>query len=120
MMTNGPGQQRGRKLAPIDFPRVKQEISILDVLKLMGWEPNARRQGGAELRGKCPVHGSKSETSKIFAVSPSKNAFNCFSCGAHGNQIDLAAHHFGIPADQSVKVIVALCRELGREIPRKP
>ena len=112
-----PTRARSR-LKPIDFQALKAMISISDVLELYGWTPNAVRKGGAELRGKCPVHGSKSETSTIFAVSPKRNAFKCFSCNAGGNQLDLAAHYFGIPNAESVRVAVALCKELGIEIPR--
>ena len=114
-MMTGPGNNR--RLAPIDFKAMKADVSILDVLRLMNWEPNAQRKD--ELRGPCPVHKSKSPTSKIFSVSPEKNAFKCFSCDAGGNILDLAAHHFGIESSQVVRVAVKLCRELGREIPRK-
>jgi len=37
---------------------------------------------------------------------------------AVGNQLDLAVHYFAMPHEESVRVAVALCRELGVEIPR--
>jgi hypothetical protein len=92
---------RKNKLAPIDFQALKAEVSLLE-----------------ELRGPCPVHGSSSATSTIFAVSPTKNAWKCHKCEAGGNQLDLAASYFNLPQDQVVRIAVALCRELGREIPR--
>ena len=110
--------EQPRRLSPIDFRRLKDEVPIAAVLQLYAWKPNAVRQGGTELRGPCPIHGSKSETSTIFSVSPQKNAFKCFSCDAGGNQIDLAGHYFGIPREESVRVAVALCRELGIDVPR--
>ena len=109
-------QRHTGRLSPIDFQALKSEVSVLDVLALYKWQPVKQRAD--ELRGPCPVHGSSSETSTIFAVSPSKNAWKCHKCEAGGNQLDLAACYFGLPQDQVVRVAVALCRELGREIPR--
>ena len=110
--------ERSQRLRPIDFHTLKQEVSVLDVLKLYDWQPTTIRRGGNELRGPCPVHGSKSENSIIFSVSPYRNAWKCFKCDAGGNQLDLAANYFDLPQSQSVRVAVALCRELGVEIPR--
>lgn len=104
-------------LAPIDFQALKAEVSVLDVLGLFDWRPV--RERGDELRGPCPVHGSSSPTSAVFAVSPLKNAWKCHKCQAGGNQLDLAARYFNLPPDQVVRVAAALCRELAREIPRR-
>lgn len=109
-------QKPNKRLAPIDFQTLKREVSVLDVLKFYNWEPVKER--GNELRGPCPVHGSSSPTSTIFAVSPVKNAWKCHKCEAGGNQLDLAACYFNLPKDQVVRIAVALCKELGREIPR--
>lgn len=104
------------RLAPIDFKALKAQVSLLDVLRLLKWEQVKER--GDELRGPCPVHGSSTPQSTIFAVAPQKNAWQCFKCGASGNQLDLASHYFGIPRDESLRTAVRLCRELGLEIPR--
>lgn len=108
--------RRSGRLDPIDFQQLKSQVSVLDVLELFDWKPASQR--GEELRGPCPVHGSSSTTSMTLAVSPSKNAWKCHKCGAGGNQLDLAAYYFHLPRDQVVRVAVALCRQLGREIPR--
>lgn len=104
------------KLDPIDFRQLKLDVPITKVLELYHWKPVKR--SGQQLRGPCPVHGSKSETSQILSVSPKKNAWKCFKCEAGGNQLDLAAHYFRIPKDQVVRVAVALCRELRIDVPR--
>lgn len=103
-------------LRPIDFRMLKEQVPIERVLELIGWQPVVKR--GPELRGPCPVHKSKSEGSQTFAVNTDKNGFKCFKCGESGNQLDLAAHHFGIEKGQVVRASVRLCRELGIEIPR--
>ena len=104
------------RLRPIDFRALKQQVPIERVLEFYKWRHV--KTSGRELRGPCPVHRSKSETSRVFSVSQSKNAWKCFKCEAGGNQLDLAAHYFGIPQDQFVRVAVALCRELRIDIPR--
>ncbi|QDV81052.1 DNA primase (plasmid) [Planctomycetes bacterium K2D] len=109
-------QKNTSRLAPIDFQTLKAQVSLLDVLGLLKWRVVKER--GSELRGPCPVHGSSSPTSTIFAANPEKNAWKCHKCEAGGNQLDLAAHYFSLPKEQSVRVAVALCQELGREIPR--
>ena len=116
-MTNHGRQQR--RLAPIDFAELKATVPITALLELMHWEPARTQQGGSELRGPCPVHGSTSETSTTFSVNTEKNNWHCFKCDEGGNTLDLAAHHFNIPREQSVRVAVELCKELGIEIPRK-
>lgn len=107
---------KGRRLAPINFAAVKATVGIHDVLHLLNWQAVRRR--GDELRGPCPVHGSSSPASTIFAANIVRNIWKCHKCDAGGNQLDLAAHYFGLPPDQSVRIAVALCREYGIEIPR--
>jgi DNA primase len=105
-------------LRPIDFAALKQAVSIIDLLESIDWKPVRTRRGGTELRGPCPVHNSRSVTSLIFSVTPSRNIFKCFKCDAAGDTIALAAYLFSIPRDQRVKAAVQLCRHLGIEIPR--
>lgn len=112
-------REQPSRLAPIDFVALKTQASIEQVLGIIGWKPNARRAGGIELRGTCPVHGSKSETSTVFSVSTEKNVFFCHSCGASGDQFHLACELFGLERNETVKMAVRLCRELGIEVPRK-
>lgn len=109
-----------RRLGPIDFARVKQQISITEVLEILAsWKPTIRRKGGDELRGPCPIHGSKSIRARTFSVSVSKNAWRCFKCEEGGNVIDLAALLLSIPRTETVRTVVELCRRLGKDVPRR-
>ena len=42
------------------------------------------KKAGANLQGLCPFHTEKSPS---FTVSPAKQFYHCFGCGAHGNAI---------------------------------
>jgi DNA primase len=71
----------------VDFRLVKQAVSMQMVLEHYGI--NGLRKSGNELRGACPVH--KGEGSRTFHVNVGKNVFQCFSCKAGGNVLDLVA-----------------------------
>lgn len=71
----------------VDFRLVKQAVSMRMVLEHYGI--NGLRKSGNELRGACPVH--KGEGSRTFHVNVGKNVFQCFSCKAGGNVLDLVA-----------------------------
>ena len=53
----------------------------------------ALRRGGANLLGLCPFHGEKSPS---FTVSPTKQFYHCFGCGAHGDAIRFLMDHAGM------------------------
>jgi len=108
------------RLRPVDFDALKATVSIVELLDRIGWKPVRLRRGGNELRGPCPIHKSRSETSLIFSVTPSRNIFKCFQCDAGGDTIALAAYLFGIARHQRVKAAVELCKQLAIEIPRFP
>jgi transposase InsO family protein len=74
---------------PIDFRAVREAIPIADVLELLHFKPTHRV--GAQQRGPCPLHGSRSPRSRCFSVQLENNTFQCFKCGKAGNQLDLWA-----------------------------
>jgi DNA primase len=71
----------------VDFRLVKQAVSMQAVLDHYGI--NWLRKNKDELRGRCPIH--KGEGERSFHVNTLKNAFQCFSCKARGNVLDLVA-----------------------------
>jgi DNA primase len=48
-----------------------------------------RRSGRDQLRGRCPLH--EGEGRETFHVNTAQQVFHCFSCGAGGSVLDLAA-----------------------------
>lgn len=70
----------------VDFKTIKQAVIIEQVLGRYGVK---LRRSGKELRGPCPIH--RGEGTDTFHANTDKNAFNCFSCQAKGNVLDLVA-----------------------------
>jgi DNA primase len=68
------------RLHPDTVDAVKQRLDIVDVVS----EHVVLRKQGKDFTGLCPFHDDKSPS---FTVSPSKQFYYCFSCGAGGNGI---------------------------------
>ena len=71
----------------LDFQAVRAAVSISQVLEIVGFV--AAEQSGDQVRGPCLVHGSTSPDSRSFSANLRRNTFQCFKCGAKGNQLDL-------------------------------
>ena len=99
-------------MSGIDFVLLRRQISLTQVLDLVGFTPTTRC--GPQWRGPCPVHGSKSRRSRSFAAQVEKNCWHCFRCGAHGNALDLWAAATGLPLYEASR---DLCQRLHLEIP---
>jgi DNA primase len=68
------------RLHPDTVELVKQRVDIVDVVS----EHVLLRKRGKDFVGLCPFHDDKSPS---FTVSPAKQFYYCFSCGAGGNAI---------------------------------
>ena len=79
------------RLHPDTIDQVKDRADIVDVIS----EHVVLRKQGKDFVGLCPFHDDKSPS---FSVSPSKQFYYCFSCGAGGNAIkflmELGKHSF--------------------------
>ncbi|GLR26162.1 DNA primase [Limnobacter litoralis] len=69
------------------------------------------KSAGANLQGLCPFHKEKSPS---FSVSPSKQFYHCFGCGASGNAIGFVMEHLGMTFPEAVE---QLAGQLGMEVP---
>jgi putative DNA primase/helicase len=65
------------------------------------------KKAGAEYEACCPFH---TEDSPSFKVSPSKQIYHCFGCGANGDAIKFLQEYAGM-------TFFDACRELGADIP---
>jgi len=68
------------RLHPDTIEAVKQRVDIVDIVS----EHVVLKKQGKDFTGLCPFHDDKSPS---FSVSPSKQFYYCFSCGAGGNAI---------------------------------
>jgi len=51
------------------------------------------KKAGANFVACCPFHQEKTPS---FSVSPSKQFYHCFGCGAHGSAIGFLIDHDGL------------------------
>ena len=72
------------------------------------------RKGGANLLGLCPFHNEKSPS---FTVSPTKQFYHCFGCGAHGTAITFLIEHTGATFPEAVR---SLASTVGLAVPEEP
>ena len=96
----------------IDYPRLRQQLSLTQVLDLLGFTATTRR--GPQVRGPCPVHGSKTRHSRSFAAHLEKQCWHCFGCGAGGNALDLYTAATRLPLYEAA---LELCARLHLPVP---
>jgi DNA primase len=69
------------------------------------------KKGGANFMGLCPFHGEKTPS---FTVSPAKQFYHCFGCGAHGNAIGFLMAYAGLGYVDAIK---DLASGVGMQVP---
>ena len=69
------------------------------------------KKGGANYLACCPFHTEKTPS---FTVSPTKQFYHCFGCGAHGNAISFLMEYQGLGYVEAVK---DLAESVGMKMP---
>ncbi|HEX9136796.1 MAG TPA: CHC2 zinc finger domain-containing protein, partial [Nitrospirota bacterium] len=93
----------GRGLISDDI--INQIRDRTDIVEIVGQHVSLTR-AGQNLKGLCPFHQEKSPS---FTVSPSRQIFHCFGCGAGGNVFAFLTRITGASFPETV-------RELGRKV----
>jgi len=88
-------------LIPESF--IQDLLARVDVVDVVGRYVQLRK-GGANLLGLCPFHNEKSPS---FTVSPTKQFYHCFGCGAHGSAITFLMEHTGTSFPEAVRTLAA-------------
>ncbi|CAG1002883.1 partial DNA primase, partial [Rhodocyclaceae bacterium] len=70
------------------------------------------RKAGANYSACCPFHSEKTPS---FTVSPSKQFYHCFGCGAHGSAIGFVMQYAGLGFIDAVE---ELARNAGMQVPQ--
>ena len=84
-------------------------VDIVDVVS----RHVALKKGGQNLLGLCPFHGEKTPS---FTVSPTKQFFHCFGCGAHGSAVGFLMDYRGL---SYVEAIQELAQSVGLTVPQE-
>ncbi|HUW50040.1 MAG TPA: DNA primase [Sulfuricella sp.] len=71
------------------------------------------KKAGANYVACCPFHSEKSPS---FSVSPTKQFYHCFGCGAHGSAIGFVMEHQGLGF---VEAVEELARSAGMAVPKE-
>jgi DNA primase len=70
------------------------------------------KKSGHEFAACCPFHGEKTPS---FFVSPRKQFYHCFGCGAHGTAIGFLMEHENLSFPEAIEL---LAEWAGLEVPR--
>jgi DNA primase len=96
----------------IDFQKLRAEITMEQVLELIGFEPSSRHDD--QWYGPCPLHDNSTPRCRVFSVNVHERRYYCHRCRSHGNQLELWAavtHRPLYPA------AIDLCQRLGIDTP---
>jgi DNA primase len=82
-------------------------VDIVDVIE--GHLP--LKKAGANYIACCPFHGEKTPS---FTVSPTKQFYHCFGCGAHGTAVSFMMEYVGV---DFIEAINDLASRVGIQVP---
>ncbi|HEX5127131.1 MAG TPA: DNA primase [Rhodocyclaceae bacterium] len=95
-------------MIPASF--VEQVLARIDIVDLIErYVP--LKKGGANYMACCPFHNEKSPS---FSVSPAKQFYHCFGCGAHGTAVGFLMEYAGLSFPDAMK---ELAGQAGLQIP---
>ncbi|MFC0166916.1 DNA primase [Pseudoduganella danionis] len=87
-------------------------LNRVDIVDVVGRYVQLKK-GGANYMGLCPFHSEKSPS---FTVSPTKQFYHCFGCGAHGTSIGFMIEYSGMGFVDAVK---ELAQNVGMVVPEQ-
>jgi DNA primase len=95
----------------VDFGRVRRDITMEQVLDLLGFAP--ARRSGMQWYGRCPLRACGAPR-RSFSVNVALGRYPCHRCHSQGNALELWAAATSLPLHQAA---IDLCRRLGRDVP---
>ena len=91
---------------------IDELIARADIAEIIGSRVPLKKQG-REYKACCPFHGEKTPS---FWVSPEKQFYHCFGCGAHGTVLGFLMNYDRMSFPEAVE---DLAGRLGLEVPRE-
>ncbi|MFY9975664.1 MAG: DNA primase, partial [Chromatiaceae bacterium] len=89
---------------------IDELLARTDIVDLIG-ERVALRKAGRDFEARCPFHDERTPS---FTVSPEKQFYHCFGCGAHGTAIGFLMEHDRLAFREAVD---ELAQRAGLEVP---
>lgn len=89
---------------------IQDLLNRVDIVDVVGRYVQLKK-GGANYIGLCPFHNEKSPS---FTVSPTKQFYHCFGCGAHGTAVSFMMEYSGLGFVEAVK---ELAQNVGMVVP---
>ena len=89
---------------------IQELLSRADIVEVVGRHVTLKK-AGINHKGLCPFHAEKSPS---FSVSPSRQTYHCFGCGAHGNAVGFLMEHAGMSFPDAVR---DLAQQIGLAVP---
>ncbi|HTU66602.1 MAG TPA: DNA primase [Steroidobacteraceae bacterium] len=83
-----------------------------DIVELIGSRVELKK-AGREYKACCPFHGEKTPS---FWVSPQKQFYHCFGCGAHGTALGFLMEYDKLSFPEAIE---ELAGRLGLDVPRE-
>ncbi len=87
-------------------------LARTDIVEVVGTRVPLKRQG-KEYAARCPFHDERSAS---FTVSPTKQFYHCFGCGAHGTAISFLMNYDRL---EFLDAVEELAKRAGMELPRE-
>jgi DNA primase len=91
---------------------IDELVARTDIIDVIGGRVELKK-AGREYKACCPFHGEKTPS---FTVSPDKQFYHCFGCGAHGTALGFLMEHDRLGFIEAVEELAA---RAGMEIPRE-
>ena len=87
------------RIPDADLERLKAEVTVERLVEASGI---ALAKSGKDRLGKCPFHEDREAS---LVVTPEKNLFHCFGCGAAGGPIDWVMKTQGLSFRHAVELL---------------
>jgi DNA primase len=91
---------------------IQDLLGRVDIVEVVDRHVKLKR-AGANYVACCPFHSEKSPS---FTVSPTKQFYHCFGCGAHGTAVGFLMEHAGMGFVEAVK---DLAQSVGMKVPEE-
>ena len=100
----------------LSFPMIPQEfiqslLGRVDIVDVVDRHVKLKKAGANFQRAAAP---STTRRRPSFTVSPSKQFYHCFGCGAHGNAIGFLMEYSGLAYPEAIR---ALAETVGMPVP---